>query len=706
MTPKRRSVRAPRGLLAGLALLLVFPGIPAGTNPRILQNDRAAEADPSDLPEIGIASFGRGAKRPDDRIAVRSESPIQAEASGGVSGQALTGANVKISGAPMAGNVDAFAVSPDGARAVFIADKDTLNRPELYSVPVDGSAAPTKISTGLVFGTGDQGVSAFEISPDSASVVFLADPTSGGGIDDVYSAPIDGSSAAVRLNGAGSAPVTGIGMTPDGNRAIFFGVDTSFGSGAVELYSAVIGTASSAVQISDVGQGNPLGDVVAARLSPDSSRVVYAGDGSADNVFQWYSVAVGAAGPGSEVQLSAALGSVSLVRISPNSGRAVYTGDDTTSGVVEVFSVPIAGGARIKLNPSMAGDGAIAIQISPDGNSVGYLADQNTSGVAEVYSAQMLVAGSGIRLNTPMAGAQFADTLNISPDSSTVVYEADQTTPGTPDLYRVFVNGFGGPTPLHSMTPPASAGFFQGLGTPIIGRRVVYPVFGATIDIYSVPFDGGVPPTKINHTLPSGQTLFNVFLPSSATRLMAYGFGPSAGTATRSIYAAPIRGDLPGEQVNVTAVSAAMGVLGYEITSDERYAVYLQDQSTSGKPELYSTEIDSDTDTVVNADDNCPFIANPSQGPVVFPVDVLAVSTTTFFWGPEMNVRFVRGPLDSVDFLATNASGTLFDAIGLNDAEIPPVGTGFYYLFAPDCAGRSYQTVAGAEPARDLAGFP
>ena len=169
---------------------------------------------------------------------------------------------------------------------------------------------------------------------------------------------------------------------------------------------------------------------------------------------------------------------------------------------------------------------------------------------------------------------------------------------------------------------------------------------------------------------------------------------------------AAIRADLPAEQINVTAASGANGVTGYEISSDEKYAVYLQDQDTIGKPELYSRELDSDADTVVNAADNCPFIANPSQEAVVFGATVLAVNSTTFTWNTPFDVRFVRGPLSSVATLATNLSGKLIEATGYTDPGIPVAGSGWYYLFAPDCPGRSYQTVLGAEPARDLASFP
>jgi hypothetical protein len=82
----------------------------------------------------------------------------------------------------------------------------------------------------------------------------------------------------------------------------------------------------------------------------------------------------------------------------------------------------------------------------------------------------------------------------------------------------------------------------------------------------------------------------------------------------------------------------------------------------------------------------------------------VAVNATTFSWDASLDVRFARGPIGPA--LATNATGKLPDAIGHTDAAVPAVGSGWYYLFAIDCPGRSYQTTLGAEPGRDLAGLP
>ncbi len=641
----------------------------------------------------GIRSYGTGAVR-QDRPAVEPGAVESSRAAVGT----------KISGVSIAGAVSAFALSPDGTTAVYIADQDTLGLFELYSVAVDGSATPTKISAGLVFGAGDTGVALFQIAAGGAQVVFLADPNLGGGMNDLYSAPIDGSLAAVQLNGAAQGPVAAVGIAPNGTTVAFFGVDTAFGGTATEVYKATVGSAASGVQLSDAS-ASVAGNVVAADFSANSATLIYAADSASVGLIQWHSVPFSASGPGSAVVLSDALGAVSLGAISPDSATLVYAADENASGVPELFSVPLAGGTPTQLNPAMAGFGVGSIRISGDGARVAYLADQVTAGVVEVFGAQLGVSASGVRLNTPLSGSQSVDVVTIGPDDLTVLYEADENTAGTFDLLSAPIDAGSASSTLDGMTPPDSAGFFAGLGTPVIGGRAVYPVIGTAIDLYSVPFDGSQAAIRINTMLAAGDTVSGAFLPDGPTRLIAYGVGPSGGI-TEELFAAPIRADLAPEQVNISAAAGSLGVLDYGITSTEIYAVYLQDQEMSGKAELYSAELDSDQDTVGNATDNCPFVDNVAQTNLPFGQTIRAVDATTFGWDNAADARYVRGPLASVATLATDASGTLTEASELIDAEDPAAGAGFFYLLALDCAARSYQTVLGAEPGRAIAGLP
>jgi hypothetical protein len=257
------------------------------------------------------------------------------------------------------------------------------------------------------------------------------------------------------------------------------------------------------------------------------------------------------------------------------------------------------------------------------------------------------------------------------------------------------------------LTPPDNAGYFSGLGTPIVGQRAVYPVLSAAVDLFSVPYDGSGSFTRVNDLLASGDTVLAAFIPQQAERLLAYGVGASSDAVTRTVHAASIRGDLAPEQVNSTAGAGSFGAVAFELNATETYAVYVQDQDTAGKLELYSAALDSDADSVANVTDNCPFVANALQEAVTFGWTVVATDSTTFSWGEAAEVRYARGPLAQVASLATDRTGTLQDRSSYTDTDSPATGgAGFYYLFAQDCPGRSYQSTLGDEPQRDLADLP
>jgi len=294
----------------------------------------------------------------------------------------------------------------------------------------------------------------------------------------------------------------------------------------------------------------------------------------------------------------------------------------------------------------------------------------------------------------------------ISPDSTAVIYAADEDLPGTVDLHSVPLDGSAAPMTLHGVAPPENVSFFSAIGTPVVGRRVVYPVTAGAVEVFSAPFDGTESSSAINDPLATGETLFHAFVPRSDARLMAFGLGMTVeGTASR-VFAGPVRTDLSSEQVNATAAIGALGALMYEIDSAENHVVYLQDELTMGKPELFSRALDSDADGILNPQDNCSFVANPAQSAVLFTETVLAESSDRFSWGGVMEVRWARGSLATVGSYITDASGTLVDANALTDDTIPGSGAGFFYLFAPDCPGRSYQTSPGAQTARDAATLP
>ena len=63
----------------------------------------------------------------------------------------------------------------------------------------------------------------------------------------------------------------------------------------------------------------------------------------------------------------------------------------------------------------------------------------------------------------------------------------------------------------------------------------------------------------------------------------------------------------------------------------------------------------------------------------------------------------VRGDLGSVDEYSYDVYTEIPTAMTIEDISVPESGAGFYYLVQPSgiCPERSWQTVLGAEPARD-----
>jgi 5-methylthioadenosine/S-adenosylhomocysteine deaminase len=114
---------------------------------------------------------------------------------------------------------------------------------------------------------------------------------------------------------------------------------------------------------------------------------------------------------------------------------------------------------------------------------------------------------------------------------------------------------------------------------------------------------------------------------------------------------------------------------------------------------------DVDGDGALNACDNCPDIANPGQGPVVFGQTLLANDAGDFTWGGPADVKFVRGDLATMSSYVVDRVGDLAHATALVDPDVPEVGSGFFYLVRPagTCMAGSWQSSPGAEPARDAA---
>jgi hypothetical protein len=115
-------------------------------------------------------------------------------------------------------------------------------------------------------------------------------------------------------------------------------------------------------------------------------------------------------------------------------------------------------------------------------------------------------------------------------------------------------------------------------------------------------------------------------------------------------------------------------------------------------------DLDSDGDEVADGTDNCLHVANPDQGPAPFGQVMLAANAARFETSVAIPFVVAQG-----SYVTSSAIGD-FDVedtdtgfgIDLPVPEVPPPGTGFWYVLRPDCeAGSWHSEGSGENPGRD-----
>lgn len=465
-----------------------------------------------------------------------------------------------------------FAISPDGERVVYLTDEMLFGFSVrvLRSLPIDGSQAAVRLN-------GDGTEVRFVISPDSARVVYIGDDHFSIG-DDLYSVPIDGSQSAVELSHEPSA-VESFALSPTGARVVYRTPGPN-GNGN-DLYSVPLDQSQAPVRLNDPNAGPS--SLFQYLVSPDGSRVVYVAAEDA-GVRELFSVPIDRSQP--PVKLSGALasgGDVQTVEIAPDGLRVVYVADQDTDDVFELYSVPIAGGATVRLNGALVSGGDVQFhRISPDGTRVVYLADQDADEVLELHSAPSdgsqsplkisgsLVAGGDVRL----------PQIEISLDGSRVAYVADQIVDET---FELFVASITASQPVLKLNASLVAGgdVLQ-FRWSADGQRVVYLAdqdSDDTLELFSVASDASQASVRLNEPLISGANLLET--PEDVYSFLVHTDGSVLYTgnqdgASRDLYRVPIDGSAVPLRLNdpIPLGRVDGGVADARFTPDGRRVLY------------------------------------------------------------------------------------------------------------------------------------
>ena len=183
------------------------------------------------------------------------------------------GTPIKLSGQMVfQGDAQIFTISPDSTTVVYLADQETLRIFELYSVPLAGGPT-TKLNGEIVpeplFSSGRGVTGTFFITHDSANVIYVADQDTFN-VPELYSVPITGGTP-IKLNepvveGGARRPV----LSPDGVDVVY--AANRLNDVSINLFRVPI-TGGIPTQLNEtLVTGGFVSEFV---ISPDNDSVVY-----------------------------------------------------------------------------------------------------------------------------------------------------------------------------------------------------------------------------------------------------------------------------------------------------------------------------------------------------------------------------------------------------------------------------------------------
>lgn len=509
---------------------------------------------------------------------------------------------VKLSGALVSGgNVQGAVISPDGQYAVFLADKDTDGKNELYSVTLT-SGLVTKISGTVVTGGN---VNRFFISPNSARVVFQGD-LSTAGVQELFSVPING---GTRVNLSGTV-VTGGGVL-------------------------------------DLPDNDPFA------ISPDSARVVFAGKMQSATAVELFSVPIsggtrttlsGSITPGGNALDQFGLGT--HFAISPDSARVVFLGDLATAGVTELFSVPITGGARTTLSGLIVpGGNVFDFLISGNGSTVVFQGDLSTDNRDELFSVP-ITGGTRTVLSGAVVPGGGVYRFAIAPNNATVIFGGNIQSPSTAEIFSVPIGG-GTRTTISGSVVSGGAGT-TGVGKFLIspdGTRVVFSGYyqSTTLaELFSVPIGGGSRATLSGSIIAGGDLIDDFEITADSTRVVFRGTLQTAGVY--DVFSTPIGGG-SRTLLSGTTVAGSAGTGGFLLSPDGARVVFVGDLQTVGKNALYAVPAAGGTryrmsgNTIAGAGVTVAVAISPDNRFAIFAGDVQTAGVDELFRAPLAPLR-------------------------------------------------------------------
>ena len=455
-------------------------------------------------------------------------------------------------------------ITRDGRRVVFQADRSADPGFELYGVPIDGSAAPARLSAPLAAGNYIEEV---HHSPRGERLAYL---TLENNDRNLYLAPVDGSAPAVRLNPTEPGPIAG-DVTDFGASGewVVHRADARE-DGVVELFATPIDGDRPPYRLSGTMASG--GDVQEWVFSPDDTRVVYRADQSADGCNELFVRRLGLRFPTQRLHPAfSANRSVESFALDALGSAAVYRADQDVNGRVELYRAPLDGsGTSARLNaPLVSGGNVQGFALDPLGVHVVYRAGQATADVIELYGRPLDRSTPAVRLNPALVAG--GDVLDQAVDATgrRAVYRADQSVDEVIELHSVALDAS---SPAQRISAPlVTGGDVLDYVLDPTGRCAVYradQIRDEVRELFAVPLDGSSAPLKLNPALLQHGDVRAQYTIDAAGQRACFVVDPTGlGNGNYLLFSAPLDGSTAAVRLSPPAAGSFGGTFVFHDAS-------------------------------------------------------------------------------------------------------------------------------------------
>jgi len=314
--------------------------------------------------------------------------------------------------------------SPDGKKLAFTASDDGYGNTQLYLVDLANPGMATRLNGDLAQ-NGAVSMTGFQFTPDGTHVVYVAGELQAR--FELYAVKLSAPGHSVLLNASGGSVGDSyegrFHVLPDSQRIVYSAVWQN--PGVRELHVVSLDHPGQPATLNAPLQ--PAGYVHDFAVSPDGRYATYTADQDTDGKPEVY--VVDTDNPGISTKINGPVQSVAgLAQFTPDSQRVIYAGDEERDmGARDLYRVAInQPTVRERLNAPLAHTIDInSYTLSADGAHAVYRPGAADGFDTELMLVQMSNPGTAVRINGPLpAGALDPAPGKFSPDGKTLAFLA------------------------------------------------------------------------------------------------------------------------------------------------------------------------------------------------------------------------------------------------------------------------------------------